>query len=66
MTAEQQARDMLERAGVEHAQEMSAGDLVEIANLIARGSEQAERLEVYERREQLAESVELYRVKEDD
>lgn len=33
-SAEQQARDMLERAGVEDAQSMTAGDLVEIANLI--------------------------------
>ncbi|MCK6433380.1 MAG: hypothetical protein HUU30_17630 [Burkholderiaceae bacterium] len=35
MTAEQQARDMLERMGVEGAQNFSAGDLVELANLIA-------------------------------
>lgn len=35
MTAEQQARDMLERIGVEGAQSFSAGDLVELANLIA-------------------------------
>ncbi len=34
-SAEQQARDMLERAGVPNAQDYSAGDLVEIANLIA-------------------------------
>lgn len=34
-SAEQQARDMLERMGVEDAQSMSAGDLVELANLIA-------------------------------
>ena len=34
-TAEQKARDMLERMGVENAQEFSAGDLVELANLIA-------------------------------
>lgn len=34
-SAEQQARDMLERAGVEDAQNMTSGDLVEIANLIA-------------------------------
>jgi hypothetical protein len=35
-TAEQLARDMLERAGVEGAQNWTTGDLVEIANLIAR------------------------------
>lgn len=35
MTAEQKARDMLERMGVKDAQDFSAGDLVELANLIA-------------------------------
>lgn len=34
-SAEQQARDMLERAGVPNAQDMTSGDLVEVANLIA-------------------------------
>ena len=34
VTAEQNARDMLERMGVPDAQEYSAGDLVELANLI--------------------------------
>ncbi len=34
-TAEQQARDMLDRLGVEDAQTYSSGDLVELANLIA-------------------------------
>lgn len=34
MTSEQQARDMLERIGVENAQNFSAGDLVELATLI--------------------------------
>jgi hypothetical protein len=34
-TVEQQARDMLERMGVEGAQSYSAGDLSELANLIA-------------------------------
>lgn len=33
-TAEQKARDLLERMGVEGTQEMTAGDLVELANLI--------------------------------
>lgn len=42
-TAEQEARDMLERIGVENAQEFSAGDLVELANLIAH----ADRLEAW-------------------
>ena len=32
---EQQARDILERAGDEHAQQRTAGDVVEIANLLA-------------------------------
>jgi len=35
MTAEQKARDMLERMGVPDAQSYTAGDLVELANLIA-------------------------------
>lgn len=35
MTAEQEARDLLERMGVPGAQEFSAGELVELANLIA-------------------------------
>ena len=34
-TAEQAARDMLERMGVEDAQDFTAGDVVELANLIA-------------------------------
>lgn len=34
MTIEQQARDMLERIGVENAQNFSAGELVELANMI--------------------------------
>jgi adenylate kinase len=34
MTAEQQARDMLERIGVDGAQSFTAGDLVELANLL--------------------------------
>lgn len=36
MTAEQQARDMIERiTGMEEAQQLTAGDVVELANLIA-------------------------------
>lgn len=35
MTAEQQARDLLDRIGVPNAQSYSAGDLVELANLLA-------------------------------
>lgn len=35
ISAEQQARNMLESMGIDDAQEMSAGDLVELANLIA-------------------------------
>lgn len=34
-SAEQQARDMLERMGIENAQSFTAGQLVELANLIA-------------------------------
>lgn len=34
LTAEQQARDMLEQMGVAHAQSWSAGEVVELANLI--------------------------------
>jgi hypothetical protein len=34
-TPEQKARDMLERMGVENAQGFSAGEVVELANLIA-------------------------------
>ena len=34
MTAEQQARDMLERMGVDGAQSFSSGELVELANLL--------------------------------
>lgn len=34
ISAEQQARDMLERLGHPNAQSMTAGDLVELANLI--------------------------------
>lgn len=37
-TAEQQARDLLERLNVEGAQAYSAGELVELANLIADAS----------------------------
>jgi len=34
-TAEQQARDMLECYGLEDAQSLTAGDVIELANLIA-------------------------------
>lgn len=34
-TPEQQARDMLERMGVENAQSFTAGDVVELANMIS-------------------------------
>jgi hypothetical protein len=37
-SAEQQARDLLERCGVEDAQSFSAGDVVELANLIAKNA----------------------------
>lgn len=40
MTAEQQARDLLDRMGIEGAQQMTAGDVAELANLI----EERERL----------------------
>jgi hypothetical protein len=35
VSAEQEARDMLERMGVEDAESFTAGDLVELANLLA-------------------------------
>jgi len=38
-SCEQQARDILERMGIEGAQEKTAGDLVEIANLISAKEE---------------------------
>jgi len=38
-TAEQQARDMLERLGHPRAQELTAGDVVELANLINENEE---------------------------
>lgn len=38
-SAEQQARDLLERCGVEDAQSFTAGDVVELANLIAKSEE---------------------------
>lgn len=38
-TAEQQARDMLERMGIENAQLFTSGDLVELANLIDQNNE---------------------------
>ncbi len=47
-TAEQQARDLLERMGVAEAQQMSAGDLVELANLIAELDHLAEQLRALE------------------
>lgn len=48
VSAEQQARDLLERCGVEDAQSFSAGDVVELANLIAKVHElEAVRHEAY-------------------
>ena len=38
-SAEQQARDILELYGVEDAQSLTAGDLVELANLIRDANE---------------------------
>lgn len=34
-TPEQEARDIMERMGIENAQQFTAGDVVELANLIA-------------------------------
>lgn len=68
VTAEQDARDMLERMGVPDAQEYSAGDLVELANLIVsadtpvalaeayRCGKEAGDAEIAELRQQLAEA----------
>lgn len=36
ITAEQKARDLLDRMDIDGAQEMTAGDVLELANLIAR------------------------------
>ena len=44
-TAEQQARDMLEGCGVEDAQSFTAGDVVEIANLIRNERRQRHQLD---------------------
>lgn len=38
ITVEQQCRDILERMGIEDAQEFSSGDLVEMANLISKAN----------------------------
>ena len=38
-SAEQQARDLLERCGVDDAQSFTAGDVIELANLIAENSQ---------------------------
>jgi hypothetical protein len=40
-TLEQQARDLLERIGVEDAQSFTAGDLVELANIIGQAARAA-------------------------
>jgi hypothetical protein len=37
-TPEQQVRDMLERMGYENAQSLTAGDVVELANIIAENT----------------------------
>lgn len=47
VTAEQNARDMLERMGVPDAQEYSAGELVELANLIVRADTPVALAEAY-------------------
>jgi len=39
MTVEQKARELLERMGVEGAQQFSSGELVELANLINKSSQ---------------------------
>lgn len=43
-SAEQQARDILERCGVEEAQSFTAGDVVELANLVAMAEAACEAL----------------------
>lgn len=53
VTAEQQARDMLERMNIDDAQSFTAGDLIELANLISevnayRRSKPTDRLDVFE------------------
>lgn len=51
MTAEQKARDLLERLGVKDAQSFSSGDLVELANLIADHEKLQKRNTVQHRRD---------------
>lgn len=38
MSVEQQARDLLERMGFEDAQGLTAGDVVELANLLSKAN----------------------------
>jgi hypothetical protein len=47
-TKEQKARDMLERMGVDDAQTISAGSVVELANLIAEAEQLREMQASYE------------------
>jgi hypothetical protein len=44
-SAEQQARDLLERCGVEDAQSFSAGDVIALANFIADANEHRSHIE---------------------
>lgn len=53
-TPEQHARDLLERLGVERSQEFTAGDLGELANIIAERDSLASRLDML-----IAERVKL-------
>lgn len=65
MTLEQEARDLLERAGVEDAQSMTAGALVEIAELISHarlGREIAEKRRIGATRETDGYSLMYYRL----
>lgn len=47
-TAEQKARDILERIGIKEAQSFSSGDLVELANLIAELERLRHEIEMWE------------------
>lgn len=56
MTAEQRARDLLERCGVEDAQSFTAGDVVELANLLAEAEEDVGIIQALRRQRDSAEA----------
>lgn len=54
MSAEQQAREMLQRMGIGNAEDFSSGDLVELANVIAERDRLREALVAEERAQRIA------------